>query len=122
MVPDEDGEYDEYGYPEMHEEEVEVENTVFLTLHVLKGTEEHFEGDMTRVVKKFTAKGGKWGGTFVFDDSEAMGGAKTDYWTLKGTYKTDSASATLTPGPKNGPNAQGTAVITATKTGEAHEE
>eukprot|EP00746_Dinoflagellata_sp_MGD_P165684 gnl/MRDRNA2_/MRDRNA2_95103_c0_seq1.p1 gnl/MRDRNA2_/MRDRNA2_95103_c0~~gnl/MRDRNA2_/MRDRNA2_95103_c0_seq1.p1 ORF type:complete len:113 (+),score=22.61 gnl/MRDRNA2_/MRDRNA2_95103_c0_seq1:120-458(+) len=87
------------------------------TLHVLEGTEEHFEGDFTGVLKKFKASGGKWSATVVFDD--IPDGTPDDYFVLTGTYEDDTASCSLTPGPKNGNVDTGN--WTLEKIGEAHE-
>merc|ERR1740130_312395 len=67
------------------------------TLHVLEGTEEHFEGDNTGVLTKFKAKDGVWSAVVAFDDGE-----DGDTYTLKGTYdEDDTAECSITPGAKN---------------------
>merc|ERR1712118_546734 len=67
------------------------------TLHVLEGTEEHFEGDYTGTLSHFKASGGKWSATVLFDDLVN----EDDIWNLKGTYKDDTAKCTLAVGPNN---------------------
>merc|ERR1711924_182109 len=97
------------------------------TLHVLEGTEEHFEGDMTGLLKKFRATGGTWSANLEFD-TECFKGedgkyrflTEGDTFTLKGTYEDDSAEAAITPGKGN----KGSfipAKWTLSKTGESHE-
>eukprot|EP00746_Dinoflagellata_sp_MGD_P125352 gnl/MRDRNA2_/MRDRNA2_60100_c0_seq1.p2 gnl/MRDRNA2_/MRDRNA2_60100_c0~~gnl/MRDRNA2_/MRDRNA2_60100_c0_seq1.p2 ORF type:complete len:113 (+),score=27.48 gnl/MRDRNA2_/MRDRNA2_60100_c0_seq1:91-429(+) len=87
------------------------------TLHVLEGTEEHFEGDLTGVLKKFKASGGTWSATVIFDDIDDA--TPDDYFVLKGTYEDEEAECELVPGPKNGNTVPGK--WTLKKTGEAHE-
>merc|ERR1712224_1180732 len=85
------------------------------TLHILEGTEEHFEGDLTGVLKNFKAKGGKWSAIVAFDDV----GDEKDTFTLSGTYEDDSAECDITPG-KDNVNTD-PAKWTLKKIGEAHE-
>eukprot|EP00746_Dinoflagellata_sp_MGD_P165067 gnl/MRDRNA2_/MRDRNA2_94131_c0_seq1.p1 gnl/MRDRNA2_/MRDRNA2_94131_c0~~gnl/MRDRNA2_/MRDRNA2_94131_c0_seq1.p1 ORF type:complete len:127 (+),score=28.96 gnl/MRDRNA2_/MRDRNA2_94131_c0_seq1:97-477(+) len=97
------------------------------TLHVLEGTEEHFEGDMTGVLKKFKASGGKWSATLEFDTEWFKGEdgkyrylTEGDTFTLAGTYEDESAVATITPGKSNKGSVV-TSTWTLEKIGEATE-
>eukprot|EP00746_Dinoflagellata_sp_MGD_P161787 gnl/MRDRNA2_/MRDRNA2_89063_c0_seq1.p1 gnl/MRDRNA2_/MRDRNA2_89063_c0~~gnl/MRDRNA2_/MRDRNA2_89063_c0_seq1.p1 ORF type:complete len:122 (+),score=28.86 gnl/MRDRNA2_/MRDRNA2_89063_c0_seq1:94-459(+) len=85
-------------------------------LFVHDGSEEHFEGDATGVIKAFKASKGKWSGKVIFDDFDGMG--TSDYFTLTGTYTEDSATCELKPGPKN--NSKGCSTWTLEKL-EAYE-
>eukprot|EP00746_Dinoflagellata_sp_MGD_P125353 gnl/MRDRNA2_/MRDRNA2_60100_c0_seq2.p1 gnl/MRDRNA2_/MRDRNA2_60100_c0~~gnl/MRDRNA2_/MRDRNA2_60100_c0_seq2.p1 ORF type:complete len:124 (+),score=35.87 gnl/MRDRNA2_/MRDRNA2_60100_c0_seq2:79-450(+) len=87
------------------------------TLHILEGTEEHFEGDFTGVLKKFKAKGGKWSAEAYFDMNEEEGSGS---FKISGTYEEDTAEAKVTPASKTQDD-QVAATWTLTKIGEAHE-
>eukprot|EP00746_Dinoflagellata_sp_MGD_P168219 gnl/MRDRNA2_/MRDRNA2_99489_c0_seq1.p1 gnl/MRDRNA2_/MRDRNA2_99489_c0~~gnl/MRDRNA2_/MRDRNA2_99489_c0_seq1.p1 ORF type:complete len:160 (-),score=30.57 gnl/MRDRNA2_/MRDRNA2_99489_c0_seq1:10-489(-) len=114
------------------------------TLYVLSGTEEHFEGDVTGVLKKFRAANGVWSATVVFDAPALWGGGgalgamqkakkyaqeygvmetwgrseAADTFTLTGTYDQYEAECHIAPGRRNSNPSSG--IWKLHKIGEAH--